>query len=195
MWSATASHQDTKMLSAACCFVFFGFLRVGEMVTLDDGSYDPAAHLGFGDVAVDNPRQPSLVRVSIKQSKTDPFRKGVDLFLGRTGGNLCPVAALLSFMTVRRSDPRLLFVFADGRLLTNKHFVDAVRSVLASAGIDQTRYCGHSFRIGAATTVAAKGIEDSIIKTLGRWESVAYLQYVRIPRSQLTQVSSVMVSP
>ena len=184
--------QGTKMLWAACCLAFFGFLRVGEMVTPDDGSYDPTAHLGFGDVAVDNPRQPSFVRVSIKQSKTDPFRKGVDLFIGHTGGDLCP---LLSFMMVRRSGTGPLFVFADGRLLTRKRFVDAVRSALASAGIDQTQYCGHSFRIGAATTAAAKGIEDSIIKTLGRWESVAYLQYVRIPRSQLTQVSSVMVSP
>ena len=49
----------------------------------------------------------------------------------------------------------------------------------------QDQYCGRSLRIGAATTAAAKGLEDSIIKTLGRWESVAYLQYVKIPRQQL----------
>ena len=58
-----------------------------------------------------------------------------------------------------------------------------VRDALAAAGIDEVSYCGHSFRIGAATT---RGVEDSVIKTLGRWESTAYIQYVRIPREQLT---------
>ena len=68
--------------------------------------------------------------------------------------------------------------FADGRLLTRRRFVEAVKGALTAAGVDERRYNGHSFRIGVATTAAAKGIEDSIIKTLGRWESVAYQQYV-----------------
>ena len=73
--------------------------------------------------------------------------------------------------------------------------MELVRAALTRAGVDQSKYCGHSFRIGAATTAAARGIEDSIIKTLGRWESVAYLQYVRIPREHLTQYSRVLGSP
>ena len=56
-----------------------------------------------------------------------------------------------------------------------------VRDALAAAGIDEASYCSHSFRIGAA---AARGVDDSVVKTLGRWESTAYLQYVRIPREQ-----------
>ena len=72
--------------------------------------------------------------------------------------------------------------------------MDAVRNGLHKAGIDESKYCGHSFRIGAATTAAKKGIEDSIIKTLGRWESLAYLQYVKIPRSQLAGVSNILAS-
>ena len=39
----------------------------------------------------------------------------------------------------------------------------------------------------------SKGVEDSVIKTLGRWESVAYLQYVRIPRERLTAYSQHLV--
>ena len=57
-------------------------------------------------------------------------------------------------------------------------------------GISMQREQGYSFRIGAATTAATRGIEDSVIRTLGRWESVAYLQYVCIPREQLFGVSS-----
>ena len=86
-------------------------------------------------------------------------------------------------------------MFEDGQFLTRQRFVDAVREALERAGVDQTKYCGHSFRIGAATTAAARGVEDAMIKTLGRWESVAYLQYIKIPRQQLAGYSCILSSP
>ena len=147
------------------------------MTVPKEDQFDPGAHLGFGDVAVDDPQSPSLMRITLKQSKTDPFRTGVSLFVGRTGTDLCPVAALLDYLTLRGSRQGPLFIFEDGRYLTRARFVEIVRDGLRAAGIDQDKYCGHSFRIGAATTAAAKGLEDSIIKTLDRWESLAYLKY------------------
>ena len=63
--------------------------------------------------------------------------------------------------------------------------MDKVRDALEKAGVDQSKYCSHSFRIGAATTAAERGIEDAVIKTLGRWRSQTYLEYVKIPREQL----------
>ena len=59
-------------------------------------------------------------------------------------------------------------------------------------GLEASKFAGHSFRIGAATTAAARGVEDSLIKTLGRWESSAYLLYVRIPRERLAGLSTVL---
>ena len=71
-----------------------------------------------------------------------------------------------------------------------------VRSALAVtvAGIQASQFAGHSFRIGAASTAAARGVEDSLIKTLGRWRSSAYLLYVRIPRERLADLSRVLAS-
>ena len=68
--------------------------------------------------------------------------------------------------------------------MTRDRFMHAIRSGLKEAGIDDSKYCSHSFRIRAATTAVAAGIEDSVIKTLSRWESLAYmyLQYIKIPR-------------
>ena len=63
----------------------------------NDSSYDPTVHFSLGDIALDNNRRPFLVRVTIKQSKTDPFRKGVGIFVGRTESDICPVAALLDY--------------------------------------------------------------------------------------------------
>ena len=64
---------------------FFVFLRTGELTVPTGSSYNPSVHLSVGDIAVDHPSRPLFVCVTIKQSKTDPFRKGVDLFIGRTG--------------------------------------------------------------------------------------------------------------
>jgi hypothetical protein len=67
--------------------------------------------------------------------------------------------------------------------------VSHLQAALQRAGIQQENYNGHSFRIGAATTAAQKGLEDSLIQTLGRWKSGAYKVYIKLPRSQLAAVS------
>ena len=97
-------------------------------------------------------------------------------------------------MAMRRPGNGPLFRFSDGRSLTRERFIAKVREVLQQIGIDQTKYCGHSFRIGAATTAAKKGIQDSLKKTLGRWESVAYQLYVRTPHEQLVTVAATLAS-
>lgn len=136
---------DKPMLWAASCVCFFAFLRVGEMTVLSDSSLDPIVHLGVSDVAVDNPREPSTVRIRIKQSKTDPFRKGIDLFVGRTSSSLCPVAALLDYLRFRRASPGPLY--QDGRALTRARFATEVRDVLKQAGVDESKYCTHRYII------------------------------------------------
>ena len=55
----------------------------------------------MSDIAVDNLCSPSILNISIKQSKTDPFRKGVCLAIDQTGTPLCPVVAVLDFVAVR----------------------------------------------------------------------------------------------
>ena len=65
---------------------------------------------------------------------------------------------------------------------------------LQAAGLDESRYCSHSFHIGAATAAAARGMEDSVIKTLGRWRSLAYLDYVKIPQDQLAGYSRLIAA-
>ena len=154
-----------------------------------DSSFDPEAHLCYSDIAVDNSSIPRVIRITIKQSKTDPFRKGVNLFLGRTSVDLCPVESLLNYLVVRGSKDGPLFIFKDGCPLTRQRSVTALREVLQVAGVDQSKYSGHSFRIGAATTAATRGMEDSIIKTLGRWNS---MQNVKILREQLAAYSKIL---
>ena len=60
------------------------------------------------------------------------------------------------------------------------------------AGSCLSQYAGHSFRIGAVTTAAVAGVEDSIIKTLGQLESSAYLLYLHIPWERLAVLSKLL---
>ena len=46
-------------------------------------------------------------------------------------------------------------------------------------GLGGSKYLGHSFRNGAATTVVEKGISDATIQILSRWKSDAYKRYIR----------------
>ena len=160
-----SNDQDFLMLWAACCLAFFGFLRVGEMVAPSDTEFDPGANLSVGDLAVDHKTSPSIIRVTLNILRQIPF---VDLFLGKSGTDLCPVTAILNYLVVRKMAPGPLFVYRDGQYLTRHRFAMAVPDALQSAGVDQSKYCSHSFRIGAAMTAASRGMEDSIIKTLGR---------------------------
>ena len=72
-------------------------------------------------------------------------------------------------MVERGSVSSPLFTWSNGHYLTCDRFVLEVRKALLAVGIKAEDYAGHSFRIGAATTAAEKGIQDSLIKTLGRW--------------------------
>ena len=183
---------DNIMMWAVMCLCFFGFLRSGEVVAPDDSNFDPAQHLSFRDITVDSLTCPSCLSVKIKQSKTDPFRVGVTVIVGRTREDLCPIAAVLAYMTIRGSGGGPLFYFKDGRCLTRQRLVSKLREILQRSGIDHQKYSGHSFCIGVATTAASWGVQDSLIKTIGHWESVAYQLYVRTPREQLVAVTSTL---
>ena len=150
-----------------------------------DSEYDETVHLSYGNVRVDSTVNPQHLEVEIKASKTDPFRKGVTVYLGRTDRDLCLLSAILAYMVQRGSDKGPFFWFTRSRFLTWERLVTAMRGALQQAGVDAQRYAGHSFRIGAATTAARCRLPDSLIKTLGRWESATYTVYIRIQRETM----------
>ena len=74
------TEYNNILLWAACCLAFFGFLRCGEFTVPAQSEYDLGAHLSIRDIAVDSKSSPTTIQVTIKQSKTDPFRQGVQLW-------------------------------------------------------------------------------------------------------------------
>ena len=158
------------MLQAVCCTCFFDFFR-SEEITTSTSHYDPSIHLSIQDITLDSRYHPSLVQFNLNSSKTDSFRKGVQVVIGYTGDDLCPVTAILAYLAARGGSEGPLFRTGDKQPLTRHQFVNEVKTALKSIGLDPSKYAGHSFRAGAAT--AAARLEDCTIKTLGRWESSA----------------------
>ena len=85
--------------------------------------------------------------------------------------------------------------FEDGRPLTRPAFVKQVKAALEEVGASSVGVSGNSFRIGAATTAAERGVEDSTVKDMGRWRSNAFQGYIRRNRAKLAELSEVLARP
>ena len=192
-WEQMGLSQDRTMLWAAF-FCVFGFMKSGELCTQKANNSEEAVELAHHNVAVDNLANPTEIQVCLKKSKTDMFRQGTLIHVGRTDDNLCSVAALLSWMVTRGNKPGSLFHFASGKLLSHSTFVMEFRQALSEAGVSPNGYSGYSFRSGAATTAARNGVLDCHIKKLGRWKSSAYLWYIKPAPSQLAPFSRTLVT-
>ena len=137
------------LIWAACCLAFFGFLRISKFTIPSNTSYDKEYHLSPTDISRDDRNNPQLLKVKIKQSKTDPFQRGVDIYLSVTGTTLCPIKAILPYLALRpihHNGP--LFIFEDGCSLTRQRFSSILDNLLSRLGFDTTQYNTHSFRIG-----------------------------------------------
>ena len=176
------------MFWAACCLAFFGFLRSSEFTVPSLSAFSPAVHLTVADIAAETFSQPTSLRVNIKASKTDPFRKGCFIFIGRGRNPICVVNAVLAFLHRRGCGLGPLFIRENGQPLTRELLSTWLKRILGSAGV-QCNFSSHSFRIGAATAAAQAGVPDHLIQTLGRWSSKAYQVYIRTPPDQITRLA------
>ena len=158
-------NYDNIVMWAAYCLAF---LRSGEITVPTMAAFNLEQHLTPKDLVVDDLAHPTVLQVKIKSSKTDQPRIGIDLYIGATNCDLCPVAVMLSFLVVRGFDPGPLFKM---QVLMRARLVKSLKTTLMQAGVDCGRYSSHSFRIGAATTAAARGVAEPTLQMLGRLSS------------------------
>ena len=103
----------------------------------------------------------------------DSTKNPMAYYVGRTGGKLCPVAAMTAYLAIRGRAPGPLIFMPRDVSLSRVTLVKKVREALESSDVEVDHYSGHSFRIGAATTVAMAGGEDSL--NLGSMEECSLL--------------------
>lgn len=87
---------------------------------------------------------PSVISLNIQCFKTDVDKASCQNVLGRTGDNLRPVTALLTYLSQQGDKPGALFQWNDGTPLAKSKFVEAVRQALSAALLPAQDYAGHS---------------------------------------------------
>ena len=122
-----------------------------------DNRYDASCHLSWGDVAVD---VIPLTQLEWKCIGKVPCigHVGIPSDQGQRSGS--------SLHVFQWKTPH--------KTITS----DSCQGGLDRAGVESGHYSGHSIHIGAATTAAARGLQDSMVQTLRRWKSLAYLARV-----------------
>ena len=96
---------DHLMFWAACSLGYFGLLCASEFTVPNLSSFSSSLHLSVQDVAVDSSSAPSSMRIRIKGSKTDPFRKGCFVHIGLGRHPLCAVQVMMSYLASRGDTP------------------------------------------------------------------------------------------
>ncbi|CAC5398823.1 unnamed protein product [Mytilus coruscus] len=160
------------MLETVCTVGFYGFMRCGEFTVLKANQFDPSVNLCIGDIVFHK----EMIVLKLKQSKTDPFRKGIYIQLHRVQNQVCPYKVLVNYCKVRESlKPSLpsnpLFISQNFESLERMYFINCIKQVLSLCGFNPDHYNGHSLRIGTATSAGKARIEDHLVKVLGRWSS------------------------
>jgi integrase len=150
---------------------FAGALRRSELVGLDVADIE---HVRQGII------------LSLRRSKTDQDGEGrtIGIPFGRT--RWCPVAALDLWLTASAITAGAVFRPVDrhgrmhGARLSGEAVSLVVRQWVAAAGLDATKYSGHSLRAGLATSAAQAGVPTWRIRTQMRHASDAMLaRYIR----------------
>lgn len=164
---------EEKLFKSAFSLAFYALLRVGEMAISKGNTIDKLIQIG--DVKLQN----KCIHLHIRHSKTDQLGLGTTLAIPACRSPSCPYSAMQDYLHVRPNTPGPLFCHFSGQPLTRYQFSAMLTKTLHTLGIYSTEYKSHSFRIGAATTLAHQGYNNDIIQAAGRWHSNVYASYIR----------------
>ena len=171
------------LLKSMYLLAFHAFLRVGEFTCSKAGKN---GHMLLVEDVQFKYSSSNLTGVTFKSYKHSKG-KSQTLFIACCSHECdqYPVHALHAYFCLRKPVQGPIFTFMDGSPISRAYFTKQLNLSLASAGCSTTRYKGHCFRKGAATSALSLGIAESKIQTTGLWSSNAYKRYIRTPMLSL----------
>ena len=151
---------------------FFGFLRISE-----------ALALVFENIKINDENQ---IEIFIQSSKIDQTGFGTTVFIEDGKQQYSPFRFIEVALSNTKPGEK---VFPKSRTIYSKK----LDSLISMINLDPKLYGFHSFRHAGAYAAACSGVEDSVIKTQGRWASECFTIYVRVqPQRAGKEISSVL---
>jgi hypothetical protein len=185
---ATQEWEEDKVRIywSACTVLFWGSLRVGEILSQNDSRFDPLTTLQWGDIVFIN----NSLRIHVKFPKVfSPSGVKVDLFPVPEEA-LCPVSCIRSLYSSLSPPPpphSPVFMFKDRTLLTPSNLNITLRNLLLPIiGQKALNYSSHSFRSAIPSALAENPVlaSQNDIMGWGRWGSTAYTNYTKLQLNQ-----------
>ena len=136
---------------------FFAALRVDELT--HRGCQRGQNIININEIAFMKTREGTVtaLKIVLRNYKHCDSANPVDIFLYRERP-ICPVYLLSEYITIRGQLPGRLLCWPYASPISRSFFVTALKEDLQSRDLDNSHYKTHSFRIGAASWAAAKGI-------------------------------------
>ena len=159
---------------------FFAALRVGEITCQTNQSQQNLIFLNQASFIRSREDSVNVVKLTLRNYNHSDPANPVDIFIYRAKP-VCPISLLLAYLSLRGTSPGPLFCWPDISPISRNFFTKALSDSLRFCHLDVSGYKSHSFRIGAASWAAAKGLSDAQIRAFGRWKSNVFLQYIRAP--------------
>ena len=167
-----SSHYNKQLFHTMFVISFFGLMRLGE-VTRDKSGHVP---LSFDQIQFSD----SALIITIRHFKHNVSLKPIQIVLpAQQDKNICPVFQMIAYIRLRGTNPGPLFCYQDSLPVSRSYFSKNLKNCLKYCGLNTTLYKSHSFRIGSASYYHQLGFSDAQIRLLGRWNSNAFLKYIR----------------
>ena len=143
-----AIDEDKKRDKAIILIGFAGGFRRSELVSIIDEDVEFV---------------PEGVKILIKRSKTDQSGEGIIKAIPYfENKEYCPVIALKDYLNTKSKDKNYNKLFN----LSDKSVALIIKKYAKKAGLDSSKYAGHSLRSGFATTAAEFGAEERNIMAM-----------------------------
>ncbi|XP_019613466.1 PREDICTED: uncharacterized protein LOC109461527 [Branchiostoma belcheri] len=170
-----APNYDQILFKAMYLFAFYAMTRICEITVTSDSQHTlQLANLHFRP----SPNAPITVTfTTYKHSK--PGRPATIAIQPQPGSKYCPVASMQDYLSLRGNCVGCLFLRSDGFPVPKDCFAKTLKTCLTYLGLNAQNITPHSFRIGGATHAAQHGVPEALLRSIGRWSSSAYIQYIR----------------
>ena len=167
--SVTKSPYEQVMFKAMYILAFSAFLRLGEMTSSPH-------NIQLGQISLDT-SSVNITFYTFKHYQGPP----IYIVLQNNNSALCPVFSLASYLKLRGQRPGPLFCHPDLSPISSSYFSTILQYSTSWSNFTHLNVKPHSFRIGAATYAASRGVTEQQIRVMGRWKSNAFQKYIRIP--------------
>lgn len=150
----------------------------------------PTGYVSSFDLSSAQALQVIGVLITIRSAKNDKYKEGHRFFFPRVDpgpNDGCICSLLLQWALEARLRPgQQFFSYRSMWRMSGTDVSDALQGIARTVHLDPARFTPHSLRYGGASALAAANVPTYLIQQLGRWKSLAFLQYIKLSEQLLS---------